>query len=56
MPGRRDREHQLAIFLLQRKVEGGAALRLGGDDLLEAPPRCRVRPKAQEVTTAFGAV
>jgi hypothetical protein len=54
LPGCRDRKHQLVPVLIQRKLEGRAALRLGGDDLLEAPPRRRIRPKAQQVAAAFG--
>jgi hypothetical protein len=40
-------------LLIQRQVEERAALRLSGDDLLKTLPRCRVRPKAQQVAAAF---
>jgi hypothetical protein len=51
--GRRNRKHQLAAFLIQREVEERAALRLGGNDRLEALPRCRVRPEAQQVAAVL---
>jgi hypothetical protein len=54
VPGCRDRKHQLVSLPIQRKLEGRAALRLGGDDRLKARPRRRVRPKAQQVAAAFG--